>query len=128
MERNTKVETLFGREILAHDSLRMVALTSASMIIQECRAWSDHKILYSPPRGTVLGDLNDSVNWAEHGLINALQSHVQIIYAFVEYIVDNPDSNYLDFSEAALLAKALSAYQKWKEEKIKKDKKINAET
>lgn len=128
MERDTKVETLFGREVLAHDSLRMVALTSASMVIRECKAWSNHKILYSPPKDTILGDLNNAVNWAKHGFVNALQSHVQIIYAYVEHIVDNPNNNYLDFTEAVLLTKALSTYQKWKEEKIKRDKEINGET
>ncbi|MCK4666915.1 hypothetical protein KAU33_09210 [Candidatus Dependentiae bacterium] len=128
MERDTKVETLFGREVLAHDNLRMVALTSASMIIQECKTWSTHKIIYfPPPSGTVLGDLNDTVNWSEDGFINALQSHVQIIYAYVEHIVDNPNNNYLDFTEAGLLTKALSMYQEWKEEKIKRDKEINGE-
>lgn len=122
MEIDTTVETLFGMEILAHDSLRMVTLTSASMIIQECKAWSDHKNSCAPPRGTVLGDLNDTVNWAEHGFVNALQSHVEIIYAYVEYLVDNPDNNFFDLSEATLLTEALSTYQEWKEEKIKRDK------
>lgn len=122
MERETKIETLFGREILNHNSLRMVTLTSASMVIQECKAWSDHRVSYSPPRGTVLGDLNDTLNWAKHGFVNALQSHVEIIYAYVKYLVDNPDNNFLDYSEALLLAKALSTYQRWKEEKIMRDK------
>ena len=127
MEMYTKVETLFGREVLAHDNLRLVTLASASMVIRECKAWNDHKVSRYPPTGTVLGDLNDTLNWAEHGFVNTLQSHVEIIYAFVEHIVNNPNSNFLDYSEAALLTKALSTYQIWKDDKIEKEKKYNGE-
>lgn len=121
MNENTKVQTIFGREVLAHDSLRMVTLTSAAMVIRECKAWSGHKILYSPPKDTVLGDLEESVNWANHGFVNALQSHVEIIYAYVKYLVDDSNKNFIVRAEALVLLKALSTYQKWKEDRINRD-------
>lgn len=127
METNIKIEKIMDKDVLIHDNLKMVAITSASMIIKECRAWrpNGERTNY-PKEGTILGDLTPNSNWSQKGFISALQSHVHIVYAFVKYNLEIPQSDlWPAYHEAVFLTKALETYQKWKENVIRKGQKVH---
>lgn len=129
MKAYVRIEKIMDENVLIHDNLKMVALTSASMIIKECRAWRPNggKTNY-PTQGTVLGDLTLDSDWSQNGFISALQSHVNIVYAVVKYNLEVPTSDlWLVYHEAIILTEALETYQKWKENIIKRRKKVHGE-
>ena len=129
MEINVKIEKIMDENALIHDDLKTVAFVSASMIIKECRGWKpDGEKTNYPNRGTILGDLISITNWSQHGFINALQSHVSIVYAVVKYNLEIPTSNlWLVYHEAVFLTEALETYQRWKENVIKGHQKLYGE-
>ena len=90
MERKLMIEQLINENGLGYNNVRTLALTSASMVIQECVCWDiDIKDVPLPPRESVLGGLNSEFIWSRFSLIIALESHVEIVYGFVKFIVDN---------------------------------------
>jgi hypothetical protein len=125
MNINTKVESMSGEIFLRTRNLRMMALTSAAMIIRECKEWlpDGNGETYPIKKSTVLGILHGNVNWSPHGFINALQSHVELVYAFVESAIDGR-LIIISYEEALLLTSALKIFQKWKTEIIKKEQNI----
>lgn len=125
-----QMQRCFEKEVLTHNNFRMVALLSASLVIKECESWQpngDHTNY--PSNGTVLAHLNRNVTWSLHGFINALQSHVQIIYAYqVAAIKSQKHHTFMicpDIDEAILLAKSLNVYQDWKTGIINREKAIH---
>ena len=115
------IEDLIDESGLGYNNVRMLALTSASMVIQECACWDiDTNNVPIPPMETVLGGLNSEFIWPRFTLILALESHVEIVYGFVKFTVDNfknkafPDCSWIDEKEANFLMIALEIYQKWK--------------
>ena len=134
MERKLMIENLIDESGFDYNNVRILALTSASMIIQECVSWEiDIKDMPYPPRETVLGGLNSEFIWPRFTLIIALESHVEIVYGFVKFTVDNfksenfADCSRIDEKEANLLMTALEVYQKWKDMIIRKRKVIDGE-
>lgn len=130
MEAETKIEKILDKNVLIHNDLIMLALTSASMIFSECKAWKPNPEKTNYPRiGTVLGDLTPHTNWSQNGFIAALQAHVNVVYAVVKYNLEIPTSDlWVEYHEATLLTEALETYQKWKEEVIRKRQKLYGET
>ena len=129
MKTETTIEKVFGKNVLVHNNLKMLAMSSASMIVTECRAWrpNPEKTNY-PNLGTVLGDLTHHTNWSQNGFIAALQSHVNVVYAVVKYNLEIPTSDlWLEYHEALFLTDALETYQKWKETVIRKRKEMYGE-
>ena len=134
MERKLMIESLIDESGLGYNNVRILALASASMVIQECVCWEiDIKDVPYPPRETVLGGLNSEFIWPRFTLILALESHVEIVYGFVKFTVDNfnnkafPDCSWIDEKEANLLMTALEVYQKWKDMIIRNRKVIDGE-
>ncbi|MCK4666914.1 hypothetical protein KAU33_09205 [Candidatus Dependentiae bacterium] len=129
METNVKIEKIMDKNVLIHDNLKMLALTSASMIIKECKAWrpNGEKSVY-PKKGTILGDLNLLMDWSQNGFISALQSHVDIVYAVIKYNLEIPQSDlWFVYHEAVFITEALETYQRWKESVIRKSQKMYGE-
>lgn len=127
METNVKIEKFMDNNMLIHDNIKMLALTSASMIINECRTWRPNgKKTNYPEEGTVLGNLNSTMDWSQNGFISALESHVNVVYAVVKYNLEEiPTSDlWFVYHEVLLLTKALETYQKWKENVIKRRQKV----
>ena len=124
METETKIEKIMGKDVLIHNNLKMLALTSASLIVRECEAWiPDGEKANYPNQETVLGDLTLNKNWSQNGFISALQSHVAVVYAVVKYNLEIPTSDlWFVYHEVVLLTNALETYQTWKENVIKSDK------
>ena len=128
------IENLIDESGIGYNNVRMLTLASASMVIQECACWEiDIKDMPYPPRETVLGGLNSEFIWPRFTLILALESHVEIVYGFVKFTVDNfnnetfPDCSWIDEKEAILLMTALEVYQKWKDMIIRKRKVFDGE-
>ena len=134
MERKLMIENLIDDNGIGYNDVRMLALASASMVIQECVCWEiDIKDMPYPPRETVLGGLNSEFIWPRFTLIIALERHVEIVYGFVKFTVDNfnnkafPDCSWIDDKEANFFMTALEIYQKWKTAIIRKRKVIDGE-
>lgn len=119
----TTVENFLGNQILVHANLHMMTLVSASLIIDECSKWQPNGEHSNDPTEGILNVLRSHVNWANHGFINALQSHVDIVYAYQKAAMDGKAFT-ADKNEAILICKALDTYQEWKEQIVKKEKKI----
>lgn len=126
MERKLMIENLIDDNGIGYNNVRMLALASASMVIQECVCWEiDIKDIPYPPRETVLGGLNSEFIWPRFTLVIALEHHVEIVYGFVKFTVDNfnnkafPDCSWIDEKEANFFMTALEIYQKWKTAIIK---------
>lgn len=126
---NTKIERCFDAYILKHDNFKMLALLSASMIIRECEKFQPDGELSNYPenKDTALGILNQHVNWATHGFINALQSHVELVYAYQAAVLNKEFLIGPDFKDAILITKSLEIYQKWKDDIVKREKAIHGQ-
>ena len=123
MESETKIERFMDKDVLIHRNLKLVALVSASMIIRECDNWEPKNIKndYVPKDDSVLGNLIPYTCWSRSGYINALEAHVQIVYAVVKRnIEDFREETCLDIRETLILTNALDKYQEWKENVVKK--------
>lgn len=129
MEAETKIEKIMGKNILIHNNLKMLALTSASLIVRECKAWKpDGEKANYPNQGTVLGDLITCTSWSQNGFVSALQSHVALVYAVVKYNLEIPRNDlWFHYHEVIVLTDALETYQKWKENVIRKRKKFHGD-
>ena len=130
MEPETKIERFMDKDVLIHRNLKMVALVSASMIIIECDNWKPINIEndYIPDIDTVLGNLIPFTCWSRSGYINALEAHVQIVYAIVKHNIDCICENTcLDIREALILTNALDKYQGWKESVVKRGQEQSGE-
>ena len=127
MKRKIIAELLFEDNESNYTSMRLLALASASMIIQECENWErNFKDNYHPCGDTVLGRLNLNFIWPRHNLIIALESHVEIVYGFVKYSLENFNGEryseyyWIDEEGAIFLTNALEVYQEWKNGIIKR--------
>ncbi|MDD3474438.1 MAG: hypothetical protein PHP08_00860 [Candidatus Dojkabacteria bacterium] len=125
-----KMQTLFDMQILTHHNFRMVVDLSCVTVIRECKRWQPNGEHTNYPEGdTVLSDLNKSVRWALHGFINALQSHVEMIYSYQKALIDSRKSKiwmlFPEYDEAVLIVDALEIYQEWKEDIVKREKEIH---
>ena len=122
MKRKIITELLFEDDESNYTSMKLLALASASMIIQECENWEINiKGMFYPPHETVLGKLNSNFIWPRHTLILALESHVEIVYGFVKYSLENFNGKryseycWIEEEGAIFLTTALDMYQKWKD-------------
>lgn len=130
METNVKMQTFLDKVVLIHDNFRMVVDLSCVTVIQECKKWEPNGEQTNYPGGeSVLSDLNRRVRWSLHGFINALQAHVEIIYAYQQAVIDSQKHGtwmlYPEYDEAVLIVDALEIYQKWKENIIKREKEVH---
>lgn len=135
MKRKIMIEELIDcNDEISYDTVRLLALASASMIIQECENWKvDVNGVHYPTDETALGKLNSNFIWPIHDFILALESHVEIVYGFVEYSLYNFNGNcYSDYywieeEGAAFLTDALEIYQEWKDDIIENGKVLGGE-
>lgn len=124
-----KIERYFNLYSMTHDKFKMLALLSAAMIIRECEKFQPNGELsnYPEDRDTALGILYEYVNWASHGFINALQSHVELVFAYQEAVIDKKFFAGPDFKDALLINKSLEIYQKWKDDIVKRENVVYGE-
>ncbi len=129
MNINTKIERCFDNYLLKHNNFKMLVLLSASMVIKECEKFIPDGELSNFPEGkdTALCFLNEHVNWAQHGFINALQSHVELIYAYQESVINQELQIGPDLDEAMLITRCLRIYQKWKDDIVRREKAVHGE-
>lgn len=119
---DTKIENVLNYNALFHRNFRQVAVLSASLVIHECNRWSPNGDMDNLPENSesVLRKIleHNNIHWDVHSCINALQSHIEIIYAYVEAILDFKNHNlYIErpnINEAILISKSLNIYQDWK--------------
>ena len=126
---SAKIERCFDIYLLQHNNFKMLALLSASMIIKECEKFQPDGELNNYPecRDTALGILHEHISWAPHGFVNALQSHVELVYAYQEAVIDQKLLIGPDFDEAVLIAKCLEIYQTWKDVLVGREKIVHGE-
>ena len=126
---SAKIERCFDTYLLKHDNFKMLVLLSASMVIKECEKFQPNGELSNYPEGrdTALNILNENVNWASHGFINALQSHVELVYAYQEAVIGQELLICPDFDEAILITKCLEIYQNWKDAIVEREKAMHGE-
>lgn len=106
--------------------LRMLAVQLAANILTACREYpvEEDKLPSTGPGRLV----KDRMPWAPHGITNAMQSQVSLLYAIVEMIVENYPSNAAVFVAfdgmpfAQIVTDALTAYQGWKEKVCEKQR------
>lgn len=134
-KRKIMIEDLMSDEESNYTTMRLLALASASMIINECEKWElDINDMDRPPNRTILGRLDSNFIWPRHTLILALESHVEIVYGFVKYSLDNFNGEryseyyWIEEEGAAFLTKALDIYQNWKDNVIGNGNVIDGET
>lgn len=132
---DTKITNILNHNALFHRNFRQVAVLSASLVIHECNRWSPNGNMDYLPQNSesVLRKLleHHNLHWDVHSCINAIQNHVEIIYAYVEAILDFKNHNlYInmpDINEAILIAKSLNIYQDWKTVICKNEEEVNGE-
>jgi len=119
-DKGCKIDICFDKPIMYHNNFRMVIDLSCVVVIDECNRWQpdDEKNNY-PEGASMLAELNRNVNWAQHGFINVLQSHVEMIYAYQEAVIKTKETKQWmicpEYNDALLIIKALEVYQVWKD-------------
>ncbi|MDD5014506.1 MAG: hypothetical protein PHW73_05325 [Atribacterota bacterium] len=101
--------------------LKLILVQCAAVVLECCNNYSYNSDGGIVPQNVPIGRfLKQYLNYTENGYINALQSHVALIYSVVKKIVElegNIDIVIiLEKGEIALLTSALEAYQKYKTE------------
>ena len=93
--------------------LCMLAAQTACCIIQACQELpTDTDTLPTQGASAILAK---SMNWSENALTNALQSHVNLLYALAELFLEDRLMLPMDWTTLIpLMARAFSAYQEWK--------------
>jgi hypothetical protein len=109
-------------------TLKMLVLSSAAHIIHECGHWmpdpADNGKAGAPPDAAT-SVLAESTNWAQHGYVNALQTHVALVYEFQYGVMKGWLRNtFIGRDEADLIVNALVIYQTWKTRYVARDKKV----
>ena len=103
--------------------ISMLAHAAASNLIyfcNNCEPDSQERPAHGP--AYTLGVHMNS--WADHDIINAVQSQASLIYAVITFVIKNPNSWVFNNQESTILmTSALRSYQEWKTKYIKKDQK-----
>ncbi len=129
---DTKITSILDNNALFHRNFRQVAVLSAALVLHECDRWNPNGNMDNLPQNSesILRKTSEhsAVHWDTHQCINAIQSHVEIIHAYVEAILlykkQNMYINTPDINEAILIAKSLNVYQDWKTAICKREEEV----
>jgi hypothetical protein len=113
-------------------NLKSLLLQSAACIIECCENYTiGPEGAVIPQSAPIARILRESTNMAENGFVNALQSHVALLYTFVKEIVASEGKTQIfvliEQGEITLITKALDAYQKYKTAICKAEQKTHGE-
>lgn len=127
-----KMTSLGSEAIMKMDvvTLKMLVLSSAAHILHECKNWvPDPEGCAETGAGLDVStwELAKNTNWAQHGYINALQTHVQLVYEFQYSLMKGWLRGVYGSGEdeITLIIKALAAYQDWKTAYIERDERVS---